>query len=62
MSPNKIKRKKKKERSTDWWLENNRGDVKHGMGRGVNNAVMITHGTRWVLDLPRGSLRTFINV
>ena len=48
--------KVKRLRSTDWWLQNSRGDVKPSTGNTVNNTAITMCGARWGLEVPRGTL------
>ena len=38
-------------RSTNWQLQNSRGDVNVGTGNLGNDIVIVMDGVRWVLDL-----------
>ena len=43
-------------RSTDWYLQNNHGDIKYSIGNIVNNILINMCGARWVLEILGESL------
>ena len=49
-------------KSTDWQLQNSRGDVQYSTGDIVTNLVINMCGARWALDLSGVDFIGYINV
>ena len=55
-------KKVKRLRSTNWQLQNSRGDVKCSMENTVNDTVINMYGARWVPELSGDHLIFYIFV
>ena len=43
-------------RSTHWYLQNSRGDIKCSIGNRLHSIVVTMYGDKWVLGISEGTL------